>query len=86
MILWLTELNCVASVVSMTFRLTVEEIQIITLLKSYWTNVIPINIVVLCTHVAYNQNLKEDLDDIIISEAFDNILKIISAFGLTAAI
>lgn len=72
----------------MTFRLTVEEIQIITLLKSYWTNVIPINIVVLCTHVAYNQNLKEDLDDIIISEAFDNvkILKIISAFGLTAAI
>lgn len=62
----------------MTFRLTVEEIQIITLLKSYWTNVIPIN----------NQNLKEDLDDIIISEAFDNvkILKIISAFGLTAAI
>lgn len=72
----------------MTFRLTVEENQIITLLKSYWTNVIPINIVVLCTHVAYNQNLKEDLDDIIISEAFDNvkILKIISAFGLTAAI
>lgn len=72
----------------MTFRLTVEEIQIITLLKSYWTNVIPINMVVLCTHVAYNQNLKEDLDDIIISEAFDNvkILKIISAFGLTAAI
>lgn len=72
----------------MTFRLTVEEIQIITLLKSYWTNVIPINIVVLCTHVAYNPNLKEDLDDIIISEAFDNvkILKIISAFGLTAAI
>lgn len=72
----------------MTFRLTVEEIQIITLLKSYWTNVIPINIIVLCTHVAYNQNLKEDLDDIIISEAFDNvkILKIISAFGLTAAI
>lgn len=72
----------------MTFRLTVEEIQIITLLKSYWTNVIPINIVVLCTHVADNQNLKEDLDDIIISEAFDNvkILKIISAFGLTAAI
>lgn len=72
----------------MTFRLTVEEIQIITLLKSYWTNVILINIVVLCTHVAYNQNLKEDLDDIIISEAFDNIkiLKIISAFGLTAAI
>lgn len=72
----------------MTFRLTVEEIQIITLLKSYWTIVIPINIVVLCTHVAYNQNLKEDLDDIIISEAFDNIkiLKIISAFGLTAAI
>lgn len=72
----------------MTFRLTVEEIQIITLLKSYWTIVILINIVVLCTHVAYNQNLKEDLDDIIISEAFDNIkiLKIISAFGLTAAI
>lgn len=48
----------------------------------------PSTLVVLCTHVAYNQNLKEDLDDIIISEAFDNvnILKIISAFGLTAAI
>lgn len=77
--------------VSVTFRLTVEEIQINPLLKSYRTNVIPINLgndIVLCTHVAYGQNLPEDLDDIIIPEAFNNvnILKIDQMQRLSSAI